>query len=530
MLYRLSAAAGAICLLLGPADALDKTIAVSAPASAPSDASKPVDHAFASFSLPAHFFADFTGNRSHPNLFSRDILDLLHKKTGAHPYVRVGGTSTANADLTYTGAHSDRVVYNASQEQAVILSAASENGIPAEVLVGPSWFEGFGNFPGSLWNFQANLGRNASSALDNTIEVCGLVVAALRHRLIALEIGNEPDLYPGRARPANYTVVDYVREWTRYANAISRRVLRGNRYGLEEWRFFQGLVYANETLGTFSTQAAFDAGVDKTRHLKSVSLHQSYTAGNQEWVRLQDTFMNHTAVQRSLGVFRRDIDFLRNYDPSITFLLGETNSDYVNLNMAQVEGVFGSALWLIDYLLYGMTMNIARFNLIQGVTFGYTGWVPVPYAGRDPYVRPPLYGQIVVADAIGRAPDVRVKEVDLKRWDVSAYAVYESRRLAKYVLVNLDEWNATTTHARPTQRLSLEVPRGVKGASVKRLTGDGASADEGIAWAGLSWNYTDGRLAESGRERIETVKLRGGKLDLELKSSEAVLVTLHRQA
>lgn len=66
--------------------------------------------------------------------------------------------------------------------------------------------------------------------------------------------------------------------------------------------------------------------------------------------------MNHTAVQRSLGVFRRDIDFLKKYDPSITFLLGETNSDYINLNMAQVEGVFGSALWLIDYLLYGMTM------------------------------------------------------------------------------------------------------------------------------------------------------------------------------
>ncbi|UNI15426.1 hypothetical protein JDV02_001961 [Purpureocillium takamizusanense] len=502
-------------LLFASADGRCGSIDVSAPTSAPHDASKPVDHAFASFSLPAHFFADFTGNKSHPNLFSRDIFDLLHKKTGAHPYVRVGGTST------------DRVVYNASQEQAVLLSDKSENGIPAEVLVGPSWFEGFANFPGSLWNFQANLGLNASTSLDNTIEVCRLVVRALRRDLIALEIGNEPDLYPTRVRPANYTVVDYVREWNRYADAISRRVLRGNGYGLEEWRFFQGLVYANETLGTFSTQAAFDAGVDKTRHIKSVSLHH-YTAGNQEWVRLQNTFMNHTAVQRSLGVFRRDIDFLKNYDPSITFLLGETNSDYMNLNMAQVEGVFGSALWLIDYLLYGMTMNIARFNLIQGVTFGYTGWVPVPYAGRDPYVRPPLYGQIVVADAIGRAPTkVQVKEIDLERWDVSAYAVYEARRLAKYVLINLDEWNVTTPHARPSQKLSLSVPDEVRRASVTRLTGDGASADEGIAWGGVSWNYTDGRLAQTGREGIETVRVKDGKVKVELQSSEAVLVTLH---
>lgn len=69
-------------------------IQVSLPLRATHNASQPVDHAFASFSLPAHFFADFTGNKSHPNLFSRDIFDLLYNKTGAHPYVRVGGTST----------------------------------------------------------------------------------------------------------------------------------------------------------------------------------------------------------------------------------------------------------------------------------------------------------------------------------------------------------------------------------------------------------------------------------------------------
>ncbi len=94
MWSQLSLAAGAFSLLFASVDGKCKSVDVSAPASAPHDASKPVDHAFASFSLPAHFFADFTGNKSHPNLFSRDIFDLLHKKTGAHPYVRVGGTST----------------------------------------------------------------------------------------------------------------------------------------------------------------------------------------------------------------------------------------------------------------------------------------------------------------------------------------------------------------------------------------------------------------------------------------------------
>jgi hypothetical protein len=53
-----------------------------------------VPHDFSSFSFPAHFFADFAGNHSNPNLFSKDILDLLANKTGAQPFIRVGGTST----------------------------------------------------------------------------------------------------------------------------------------------------------------------------------------------------------------------------------------------------------------------------------------------------------------------------------------------------------------------------------------------------------------------------------------------------
>ena len=66
--------------------------------------------------------------------------------------------------------------------------------------------------------------------------------------------------------------------------------------------------------------------------------------------------MNHTAVAANLTAYEPDYLFLQKYNPKITYLLGETNSDYVNLNMAQVEGVFGSSLWLIDYLLYGMTL------------------------------------------------------------------------------------------------------------------------------------------------------------------------------
>lgn len=66
--------------------------------------------------------------------------------------------------------------------------------------------------------------------------------------------------------------------------------------------------------------------------------------------------MNHTAITGNLSQYIPDMKAIHDASPSIALLLGETNSDYVNLGMAQVEGVFGSSLWLLDYLLYGMSL------------------------------------------------------------------------------------------------------------------------------------------------------------------------------
>ncbi|KAL1856236.1 GTP-binding protein gtr2 [Paecilomyces lecythidis] len=176
-----------------------------------------------------------------------------------------------------------------------------------------------------------------------------------------------------------------------------------------------------------------------------------------------------------------------------------------------------------------MTQDITRMHLIQGTTFGYTGWVPVSYGGREPYVRPPLYGQIVAADVLGHDPLIQIQEVELGLWNFSAYAVYGSRKLAKFVLVNLDEWNNTTPYPRPSQQVLLQVPleSGMKSAVVERLVGNGANADEGITWGGVNWNYTDGRLVQGGKRSTDQLSFdRGGQAKLTVSSSEAVLVTL----
>jgi len=79
--------------------------------------------------------------------------------------------------------------------------------------------------------------------LENALEVARRVMHAVEGRLESFEIGNEPDIFDlvGH-RPENYTVAEYVREWNQYADACSESVLRGNEYGLEKTRLFQGLT------------------------------------------------------------------------------------------------------------------------------------------------------------------------------------------------------------------------------------------------------------------------------------------------
>lgn len=226
-----------LLLLLSSVQARDNELRISAPSRVPPGASKFINHGYASFSFPMHWFADYAGNASDPNLFSRDILDLLYNKTGAHPQIRVGGTSA------------DRTIVHLSQEQSIVVTEG-DNGIPATVTVNEDFFTGLQNFPGSRWVFQVNLANNQSDRVENALLEARLALKYLGGSLDAFEIGNEPDLYPGDVRAADYSVKNYVAEWQPFADVISKEVLKGNEFELEEWRLFQALTFATNNAST----------------------------------------------------------------------------------------------------------------------------------------------------------------------------------------------------------------------------------------------------------------------------------------
>ena len=143
----------------------------------------------------------------------------------------------------YFGSLRDRTYFDSDQQQS-IESIGGRNAIPSHVTIGPTFFEGFNNFPGARYHFQVNLARNDSGALEAAVEEARQAVKKIQGNLESLEIGNEVDSYPNRVRPADYTVQDYVSEWLQYSKMITEQVFLDNSYGLDPLGAFQAPVYA----------------------------------------------------------------------------------------------------------------------------------------------------------------------------------------------------------------------------------------------------------------------------------------------
>ncbi|KAL0071183.1 hypothetical protein AAF712_001747 [Marasmius tenuissimus] len=522
------------CELAHASRADGQSVILSPSSSLPDQVSNPIVNNFVSLSIAIHWFQDYTrqgAGASQPNTFTRNLLDSLTESSGGlAPQIRVGGTSA------------DRTTYVLREDQEeTIKTISGANGIPINVTINPLWFErcfdGATFPPSTKFVFDLPLVRNDSGAVNNSVRGAEWALEAIgSERFQAFEIGNEEDLYTDQAVvPSSWTVADYVERWRTFSQQIYNRAIQNSEVGgTEGKKWFQGLVFSGlgNNKPAWTTMTAFNAGINRDGSLQSVSLH-NYPAGNAPWVTLGRTFMNHAAIVANVSQVNRHIAFLQSSPDTqdIDVVLGETNSDFVNLGMEQFEGVLGSALWGIDYILYAASSNVKRVNMHQGTTFGYSAWQPVQINDIQPKVRPPWYALKFAAEAIGsHEGPVQISPLTPTSDEkISAYALYDSARLARIAIVNFNEWNSTTPYPRPNTTFS------VRGLSLSRATGrrltasGGASADTDVTFGGLRWNFSTNGLPESvdgvaGEEELDLNE--NGELDLAVGASEAMLVRL----
>ncbi|KAK4546058.1 hypothetical protein LTR36_002195 [Oleoguttula mirabilis] len=468
---------------------------ISVGAEAPSGAGVPLE-AFVSYSIEFSSFPDFAGNISAPNTFSNNLLNNLGSFAGTKPYIRVGGNTQ------------DYAIFNSSLDVASvgIFNTNVSSDYPTTLTIGPAYFESYQTWPETKFTHGFNLGRNSTAARQALIDSVPYACKALEGgKLLHWELGNEPDLYKtssqGPVRPPTWNEQDYVDEWLRWTRAI-RAAMEGPCPNLASNKSYK--YYAPSFGGTSNSLdpiITWEDGLDADKDIAVISSHNYINGAAVPGVTLQGTLMNHTAnvvsIAKQLNESRLLAALPNTLDPDLPFILGETNSLY-NEGRPGLSNTFGAALWGVDFNLWCATNNIRRVHMHQGTNYRYQSWQPIDTNITSKGTKAPYYGNIGVAaflgDIVSSPPSI--VNLPLPNEEESAYAAYVDGKLARLIVVNMMEYNATDgnnytdDYPRPVERYSFQLPTGSHGqVQLQRLTANGSDAITGVTFDGFSYNY-----------------------------------------
>ncbi|MCJ1403605.1 hypothetical protein MMC11_006828 [Xylographa trunciseda] len=503
-------------------------------ASAPASSFPAIQESFVSFAIEFYFFPDFTGNVASPNTFSDNLLNNIGNISGTKPYIRVGGNTQ------------DLAIYDAALPVAT--QATYIDGHPTDVSIGPSFFEGYSSFPGSkfIHGFNLKNATNSDTGWESLIDEVPVACKALDGKLVWWEYGNEPDLYP---RPTStWNTSTYIDDWHNGTAAIQEQLSKscpdmssGGQYG------FVG----PSLLGTngLSPVELFKGGLNDNGEVKQYTMHH-YMGGATDSATLQSSLMNHTAVTSKLASILTEMSNLNTpslinptnaVQNSVPFTLDEANS-LLNGAPASLDvlSVFGSALWVVDYMLYCASIGLSRVHMQQGTGFLYNSWQPVAVPAKNMNINtsPPYYGNVAVAAMLGDLTKVIPQIVNIPLQGMgdyaSAYAAYvNGSSLLRIAIVDLRGYNATSGTSRPSSNYTFVLPSSLSisdgsEVAVQRLMAAGSDVNTGITWDGWSYAYelNNGQPVKMTNVSTgETVVVSGGHVSVNMVQSSAAILS-----
>ncbi|KAJ3724138.1 glycoside hydrolase family 79 protein [Lentinula guzmanii] len=477
-----------------------------------------------SVSVPLGAFSNTSSDRwtdwagtTAKNEFVLNALSNLASFTGQPPRFRIGADSEDRtnfqpglnlAELSFSPPSAATPYPEAS---SVIVGEAfylaAQNLLPAAFLEAGAIADAFNSFP-------------ASSRLV----------------LDTIEIGNEADLYTSNGgRPANFTIVQYVPQWTSFASNVSATVPIGANTITKFW----GGAFAGSDHSTngFSPQGLFNNGILATAPgmlIDTISQHVYSGSGlgcGSIGACIQD-MMSKNFIRGNLSQFIPDIATTK--AQNLTYVLGETNS-YFNHGSANVSDSAGAALWALDYAFFASSLGIERLYFHEGVGYKYNFIQPVTLNTSindgtplpeplPPHIQPAYYGAIVAAEAIGKAGGTSVSELSLDSDTMSGYAFYSNEgQLSKALFINSEGFFTSSGTNRTSIHLDLDFTGTGQSPSrmtVKRLEIGHADDTSGLTWGGQTYETSDALV--SGMLSVETINIGDG---LDIPATQAILVT-----
>lgn len=340
-----------------------------------------------------------------------------------------------------------------------------------------------------IWGL--NLGGGSE---QNAAEEAQAVAAAVKDKLLAFEIGNEPDLFGhGTAhRPRSYSYDDYLREYRRYKAAVRAKLPRAP---------FAGPDAASAT--DWVTRFASDEGSDLkllTHHYYRQCAGPTSTLDKLLYPdpKLAPELKRLESAAKTSGV---------------PYRICETNS-FCGGGQPGVSDTFGAALWMLDYLFTLAWGDAAGVNIETGVNqLGFvSSYSPIAKNERGVYeAKPDYYGMLAFSQA-ARGQKLTT-QYDAAGTNLAGYAVRQNNGDIALTIINKD--------ASRTIRAEVTVDQRFRSAGVLRLRAPSLQSKTGTALGGASVN-------ENGQwtARPETVPQNRQACNFTVPAGSAVVVTL----
>lgn len=415
---------------------------------------------------------------------------------------------------------------------------------PSILHFGPVYFEGYHTWPDTKFVHGFNLGRNSTEARKALIDSVPYACKALKDNLLNWELGNEPDLFtrPGGPRPPSWDEQDYVDQWVYYTRQIRDKMRQAcpEMASGEEYKYYAP-SFAGTGGNALNLVTTWADGLDKDKIIAIDSSHNYISGADVPGVTLQHTLMNHTANVASVAQHLNETRHLRALDdslwPNLPYIMGETNSLY-HQGRPGLSNTFGATLWGVDFNLWCATNNISRVHMHQGTNYRYQAWQPIQTNLTALGTKAPYYGSIAVAAFLGDIPahTPRITNFPLASPYEAAYGAYVDDALAKIMVINLQEYNATegnnmtNDYPRPVERYAFQLPEKYAGqeVGVQRLMANGSDAITGVTFDGWSfnWELDEGRPVRLGNVTVgESVSVdKKGVVSVDVDRSSAVIL------
>lgn len=411
-----------------------------------------------------------------PDLLSaanRTYVQLI-RTLGAHGVIRVGGNTSDYASFSPAG---------------TAIAA------PKGTVINEENLRELGSFLSATgWKLIWGLNLGGGSE-QNAVAEAEAVAANIKDRLLAFEIGNEPDLFGhGTAhRPGNYSYADYLKEYRRYKAAI-RAKLPGAR--------FAGPDAANAT--DWVTRFAADEGDDLV-----LLTHHYYRECAGPGSTLAKLLNPDPKLAPELAILQKAAAASH-----VPYRICETNS-FCGGGKPGVSDTFGAALWVLDFMFTLAWAGAAGVNMETGVNqLGFvSSYSPIGDNEHGQYsATPEYYGMLAFAQ--GSRGQRLSADWDSTKLNLTIYPVLRDDGSMTITVINKE----------PHQQANLEISAasGFQHAAALRLKAPSLESKNGVMLGGTAIS-TNGTWAPTHAESLMTDN---GTCRINMPAGSAAVVTL----